>query len=467
MGTGAVAAILYSIFLLFYFAVLNSGYLFLIFIAFFQLRQVSLSEKIIDRDRSFRSGFFKPISIIIPAFNEEKTVVETVRSALSLRYPDFEVIVVSDGSTDKTIAELTRAFALQARVRDFRAELPTAPVRKIYTSADYPNLAVIDKNNGGKSDALNAGINLAQFPLICNIDSDSLIDAEALLKVTDIFVQDWRVVAAGGTIRAANGMRIEEGTIKEVSLTSNFWVRFQIIEYLRAFLFGRAGWSSLNGLMILSGAFSIFRRSAVVQAGGYLTNTIGEDMELVLRVQRTMKETQRPYRVVFLPDPVCWTQVPENYGNLQKQRRRWQRGLSESLFLNFQMFLNPQYGSVGLLSFPFFLFFEFLGPLIELSGYAVLIYALFTGLLNPSFALLFLAVAVLLGVFISVFSLLLEEIFYSSYKRTREVLILFAFAVMENLFYRQLHTWWRCLGFIDFLFKRGDWGIQTRKSFNP
>jgi cellulose synthase/poly-beta-1,6-N-acetylglucosamine synthase-like glycosyltransferase len=466
MSSGAIALIFYSIFILFYFAAINISYLCLVIIAFFELRQVAIREKIVDRDRSFRSGFFKPISIIIPAFNEEATIVETVRSTLALRYPDFEVIVVNDGSTDSTFAMLAGAFTLQESVRDFRADLPTARIRKIYTSAYYPNLVIVDKENGGKSDALNAGINLAQFPLFCNIDSDTIIDVEALLKVTDIFVKDWRVVAAGGTIRAANGMRIEGGMVKEIRLAESFWVRFQIVEYLRAFLFGRAGWSSIGGLLILSGAFSVFRRNAVVQAGGYLTNTIGEDMELVLRLQRTMKSAKRPYRVVFLPDPVCWTQVPEDYRGLKTQRRRWQRGLCESLILNFSIFLNPQYGTVGMISFPFFLFFEFLGPIIELSGYLVLIFVLATGLLNPSFALIFLAVAVVLGILLSTASLLMEEIFYRSYKNLREVLILFLFAVMENFFYRQIHSWWRFLGFIDFIFKRGGWGVQTRKSFN-
>ncbi len=465
MSSGATFIIFYSVFIILYFLAINLSYLALVFVSFFSIKKNSLADKITDREQTFKSGFFKPLSIIIPAFNEEATIADTVRSTLSLRYPDFEVIVISDGSTDRTIDELKEVFALEPGRQSYRAELKTKNIRRIYRSAYYPNLVVIDKDNGGKSDALNAGINIAQFPLFCNIDSDSLVDTSALLKITDLFVKDWRVVAAGGTIRAANGALIESGHVKAVRLTDSFWARFQIVEYLRAFLFGRAGWSSIGGLLILSGAFSVFRRKAVITAGGYRTSTIGEDMELVLRLQRTMKKIKRPYKVLFIPDPVCWTQVPESYRGLQTQRRRWQRGLAESLFLNFEMFLNPQFGNVGMISFPFFLFFEFLGPLIELSGYIILIYAIVSGLLNPPFMLLFFMAAVLLGVLLSTAALVMEEIYFRSYPRLRDILILFLFAIMENFFYRQLHTWWRFLGLIDFLFKRGGWGTLARQSF--
>lgn len=465
MSTGQVFIIFYSVFVILYFLTINLSYLVLVVISFLGIKRISLSAIIAERDLSFKSSFFKPLSIIVPAYNEEATIVETVRSTLSLRYPDFEVIVVSDGSTDNTITVLKESFSLEPGFHNYRAELTTRRINKIYRSAYYPNLVVIDKENGGKSDALNAGINISQFPLFCNIDSDSLVDTDALLKVTDLFVKDWRVVAAGGTIRAANGALIEEGRVKAIRLSKKFWVRFQIVEYLRAFLFGRAGWSSIGGLLILSGAFSVFRRKAVIMAGGYRTNTIGEDMELVLRLQRTMKSIKRPYKVLFLPDPVCWTQVPETYGGLKTQRRRWQRGLAESLFLNFEMFLNPQFGVVGMISYPFFIFFEFLGPVIEISGYLVLIYALAGGLLNLPFVVLFFSVAVLLGVLLSTAALMVEEIYYRSYPKLRDVLILFVFAIMENFFYRQIHSWWRFLGLVDFVFKRGGWGTLSRQRF--
>jgi len=466
MDTWSTIVIFYSIFVIFYFLGINGSYLLLVLISFFTLRRHGTTQKLVDRNQPFRSEFYKPLSIIIPAYNEAATIVETIRSTLNLRYPEFEVIVVNDGSTDDTLEVLKANFSLRPTARDDAVDIPCSPIHAVYSSLDYPNLTIIDKENGGKSDALNAGINLAHFPLFCNIDSDSIVDTSALLQVTDFFARDRRVVAAGGTIRAANHCRIEDGRVVEINLSPNLWVRFQIVEYLRAFLFGRVGWSAINGLPILSGAFSVFRRKAVVQTGGYRRDTVGEDMELILRLQRTMHKINREYRVIFIPDPVCWTQAPEDYRSLQTQRRRWQRGLSESLFGNFEMFLNPQYGTLGMISFPFFLFYEFLGPVIEFTGYIVFVYAIFSGLLNPPFALLFLSAAILLGILLSTAALLMEEIFFRNYPRLRDVLILFLFAVLENLFYRQLHTWWRFRGLLDFFFKPRTWGSVTRRSFN-
>ncbi len=466
MSTWVTIIIFYNIFVLFYFLGINGFYLLLVLLSYRDLRIIRGVERSADRFQAFRSDFYKPISIIIPAYNEESTIADTASSALSLRYPEFEVIIVNDGSSDRTLQVLKDRFNLEASARDFRQEIPCRYIHGVYSSTDYPNLVVVDKINGGKSDALNAGINVSQFPLFCNIDSDSLIDAGSLLKVVDLFARDWRIVAAGGTIRAANDCRIEDGKVTAVRLSPKFWVRFQIVEYLRAFLFGRAGWSALGGLMILSGAFSIFRRRAVVEAGGYRVDTIGEDMEVVLRVQRVMKKINREYRVVFLPDPVCWTQVPENYRNLQTQRRRWQRGLAESLVGNSELFLNPQYGSTGMIGYPFFLFYELLGPVFEITGYLVFFFSILTGILNPPFVILFFTAAILFGILLSTAALLMEEIYYRQYPRLRDVLTLLGFAVLENFFYRQIHAWWRFRGLLDFMFKKSTWGTLERKSFS-
>jgi len=466
MSGWAVFFIFYSVFIILYFIGLNGSYLLLVLLSFFGLRRSRITQKVSDRVQTFRSSFYKPLTIIIPAFNEETTIVDTIYSVLALQYPEFEIVIVNDGSRDNTLAVMKKQFKLRQSARSYNLDIPCGTIHNIYISADYPNLVIVDKDNGGKSDALNAGINVSQFPLFCNIDSDSVVDSAALLKVIDLFVKDRRVVAAGGTIRAANHCRIEDGHVVEARLSPRFWVRFQIVEYLRAFLFGRAGWSAIGGILILSGAFSVFRRKAVVDAGGYRPDTVGEDMELTLRIQRVMKSLKRDYRIVFLPDPVCWTQVPETYRGLRTQRRRWQRGLAESLFYNFSMFLNPQYGAVGMISFPFFFIFELLGPVIELSGYIVFLVAIYLGLLNPPFAILFLVVAILLGIMLSTSAILMEEIHFRKYPRLRDVLILFIFAILENFFYRQLHAWWRFQGLLDFLFRRRTWGTLDRYSFS-
>ena len=465
MSTWVIILIFYNIFVLFYFISINGFYLLLVLISYRGLQGQRMAERAADRYRPFRSEFYKPLTVIIPAYNEEATIVETAYSALALRYPEFEIIIVNDGSKDHTLGVLEEKFNLEEYARDFSLDIPCNTIHSIYRSKEYPHLVVVDKQNGGKSDALNAGINVSQFPLFCNIDSDSLIDADSLLKVVDLFAKDWRIVAAGGTIRAANHCSIEAGNVTGIKLSPKFWVRFQIVEYLRAFLFGRIGWSFIGGLMILSGAFSIYRRKAVVQAGGYKLDTVGEDMELVLRIQRAMKKANREYRVVFISDPVCWTQVPENYRGLQTQRRRWQRGLTESLFGNFEMCLNPQYGTTGMISYPFFLFFEFLGPVIEITGYLVFIFSVLSGIINPPFVILFLSAAILLGILLSTSALLMEELYYRSYPRLRDIFILFGFAVLENLFYRQLHAWWRIRGLIDYFFKKRTWGSLERRSF--
>ncbi|WP_205842026.1 glycosyltransferase family 2 protein [Natranaerobius trueperi] len=427
-------------------------------------------NEITDYKKTFQSEFYKPISIIVPAFNEEETIVENVKSLLALSYPEFEVVVVNDGSSDKTVDKLKKNFNLTPSSRSFERNLDTEDINNVYDSLDYPNLVVVDKDNGGKADALNAGINISQYPLICNIDADSIIEGQALLRIVEPFSQDWRVVAAGGTVRIANECTIRGGYIEQVRLSKKPLVRMQVVEYLRAFLFGRVGWASINSLLIISGAFGVFRKSHVTNAGGYSKDTVGEDMELVLKLNRLLKKSEREYRVVFLPDPVCWTQVPEDIDTLSNQRRRWQRGLGESLIMNKELFFNPRYGLLGLLAYPFFLFIEFLGPIFELLGYVVfaitLFITFFLGFPGREIILLFFITAVLMGILLSTTSIVFEEMTFRKYSSLKEKLILFLFGFLENFGYRQRHTFWRVKGIFDFLRKRKEWGQMKRTSFS-
>lgn len=448
-----------------YFFLVNGTYLFLNITAFFTLRRYWFLQDVVDHSRVFESEFYKPLSIIIPAFNEEKTIVENIYSALSLRYPEFEIVVVDDGSTDDTMKYLQDEFRLVPSARSFETPLQTSTIHQVYDSLDYPQLAVIHKENGGKADSLNAGINFSQYPLVCNIDADSLIDSTALLRIVEPFVMDKRVVAAGGTVRIANNCRVKGSQVLEVRLPKSSWSLFQLVEYLRAFLFGRVGWARLNGLLIISGAFGVFRRHHLIAAGGYRRDTVGEDMELVLRLNRMLKEQKREYRVTFLPDPVCWTQVPEDRKSLQRQRRRWQRGLGESLLMNRQIFFNPRYGLLGLVAYPFFFFVEFLGPIIEFCGYLLMLLTLLLGIGSEELFFLFFTAAVLLGILPSTLSLLLEEISYRKFVRLRDAVILFLFAMAENFGYRQINSFWRLQGLWDLLLKKKGWGIQKRERF--
>ena len=448
-----------------YFLIINGTYILLNLTAFFSIRRSWFFQSVIDYDKTFQSEFYKPLSIIVPAYNEEETIRENIKSILSLRYPEFEIVVVNDGSSDGTIEKLKEEFELIPSSKVKTSDLKTNEIKKIYKSPDYPALTVVDKENGGKADALNAGINVAQFPLVCNIDADSLIDGQALLKVVEPFTNDWRVVAAGGSIRIANDCKIQSGEVQEIKLSRKPLVIFQVVEYLRAFLFGRVGWAAINSLLIISGAFGVFKRKYLVQAGGYSTDTVGEDMELVLKLNRFMKSSERNYKVVFLPDPVCWTQVPEDTKTLGKQRARWQRGLGESLLKNKEMFLNPRYGLKGLVAYPFFVFVEFLSPIFEFVGYSVILLSLILGIGNWQLYGLFFISAILMGILLSSLSILFEELTFRKYTDLKDILILFAYSILENLGYRQLHTWWRLMGIWGLIRGETEWGEQKRKKF--
>ncbi len=407
-----------------------------------------------------------PISILAPAYNEAETIVDSVRSLLSQRYPAFDVIVINDGSSDATLKELTRAFALEPSRRESEGILGHAPVRSAYGSAQHPNLLVIDKENGGKADALNSGLNYTRNAIFCSVDADSMLEPDALLRVVQPFVADpERVVAAGGTVRIANGCRVRCGRVAEYRLPRNPLALMQTIEYMRAFLMARLAWSRVDALTIISGAFGLFRRSAVIDAGGYTRGLVGEDMELVVRLHRFHREQGRDYRVAFVPEPVCWTEAPESLQALSRQRRRWQRGSLETFAAHRAMLFNPRYGRVGVLGLGGMLLVDVLGPAAEVVGYLLVPLLCFVGALSIDFLLAFLAVSFVFGVAISVGSLVLEEQQLRRANRTKDLLTLTCAAVLENFGYRQLNSVWRLIGCWEWARGGRGWGEMQRKGF--
>jgi cellulose synthase/poly-beta-1,6-N-acetylglucosamine synthase-like glycosyltransferase len=448
-----------------YFVFVNGFYLLLIALSSRVVRRYARISAMTEYEGVFGTTFYKPVSVIVPAHNEQATIVHTVSSALAVRYPELEVVVVNDGSKDGTLDELIRSFSLVPSPGSVTCDIPCRPIRGLYESLTHPGLRVVDKEQGGKADALNAGINASSFPLVCNIDADSIIDVRSMVQITRPFLEDHRVVAVGGVVMPANGCDIENGEVKQVRLAKSKLARFQTVEYLRAFLFGRLGWSRLNSLMIVSGAFAIFRRTALVEVGGYRTDTVGEDMELVLRMHRVFRDKKRAYRVIFLPDPICWTQSPEDLRSLSRQRRRWHRGLAESLAKNNEIAFNPKYGGVGLVGYPFFVFCELLSPAVEMFGYVVVGVAIAYHAVNWQLGLAIMVCASLLGAIISMSALLLEARAFRKYPSLRDTLTLSAYALLECFGYRQLHSFWRCLGLIDFVRKPGAWGQPVRKAF--
>ncbi len=452
-------------FVLTYFLVINAIYLALYLISFAEIADYVRHEVFSGLAELFSSNYAPPVTVIVPAYNEQATIVDSVRSFLTLHYPLHEVVVVNDGSADDTLDVLIREFDLHESDQPVRMQLETSDIRGVYASPTE-RLVVVDKENGGKSDALNAGICTAQYPLVCCMDADIILEEDALLRVARPLVEASSVAAVGGIVRVANGSRFEKGRIIELKTPRKALPNFQIVEYLRAFIAVRTAWSRLNCLLIISGSFGMFRRRDVIAAGGYAGDTVGEDMELVTRMHRVLRENDRLYKISFVPDPVAWTEVPDTLRVLGRQRNRWHRGLIDTLFRHRKMLFNPRYGSVGLLGMPYFFLFEFLGPVVEIAGYVAFATGLTLGVINLPFAIAFFLAAVGLGVLLSSAAIFLEELRLERYPKWRDLAKLTFYGILENFGYRQLNTLWRVLAIISFARRNTEWGAMERKGFD-
>ena len=458
----------YIFFVTAYFVLVNATYSFLLIRSFREIMYYMRHNAFSNYRVIVQSELTPAVSILAPAFNEEATVVESTRSLLKLNYGKYEVIVVNDGSSDGTLEILKREFHLHPSKQLYIPVLETAPVRGIYRSSrpEYRNLTIVDKENGGKADALNVGINAARHDFVCSIDADSLLEDEALLRVMKPFLEDETVIAAGGIVRIANGCKVVNGRVIDVALSHKLLPVFQVVEYFRAFLSGRMAWHGMNGLLIISGAFGMFKRSALIEAKGYDRTTVGEDMELVTRLHKIKREKKEPYKIAFVPDPVCWTEAPESMAILARQRNRWHRGLLDTMLRHRKMLFNGRYGVIGLGAMPYFVFVELLGPVVEFLGYIAIVVMYAAGVLDVKMAVLFFVVALFYGVMFSVGAVLLEEISFQRYPRPRDLAMLLSFGVIENFGYRQLTILWRVKAFWDY-FVRGvrSWGAMQRKGF--
>lgn len=428
--------------------------------------------RIKDQRLLFKDRMLPSVSILAPAFNEQKTIVENVNSLLTLTYPEYELIVVNDGSTDETLSTLISSFNLVRVDHEVIYTLDTKNVRAVYRNSTLPKLTVVDKENGGKADALNVGINLSRMQYICAIDADSLLEPDALLKIASQLLDfSTEVPVIGGSVLPVNGCRVDHGTLVHVGVPKNALARFQAVEYVRAFMSGRLGWAALNNVLIVSGAFGLFDRKRLLEVGGYLTSssrfqkdTVGEDMELVVRIRRFLKENKIRHRVCFSFNASCWTEVPEDLHTLKRQRYRWQRGLIESLLFHRKMLFNPAYGSVGLVAMPYFFVFEMAGPFIETLGYILVVAAGLLGILNVEIALMLFVSTVLAGVLVSLMSLLTLQHHPASLS-AGDTLRLIVFAVLENFGPRQLFSLWRVGGYLNMLITASNWNKAERKGF--
>jgi cellulose synthase/poly-beta-1,6-N-acetylglucosamine synthase-like glycosyltransferase len=443
------------------FGVINIGF---VFIAWRRLVSFRRARSYTGLDDTFASPFTPGISVLVPAYNEEAGIISSVRSLLDLRYPRHEVIVVNDGSTDTTLDRLRAAFDLVPVRQAVRTQLETRRVRAAYVSRRHQNLCVLDKENGGKPDALNAGINAAAHGYVCAIDADAVLEEDALLRIVQPMIdQPDLAVACGGIIRIANGCTIEGGRVTGYGLPRNRLATMQVVEYFRAFLVARIGWDRLNCLIVISGAFGLFSRPLVEAVGGYAHGTVGEDVELVTRLQRHLRRRGERFEISFVPDPVCWTEAPETIGGLSRQRRRWQRGLAETLWRHRGMIGNPRYGWLGLLALPYFVAFELLGVLFEAVGVVVALVVFLLGAFSLGLFLSFLAVSILVSMLVSAGSVVLEEYVIHRHQRREDVARLILYAALESFGYRQLNAYWRFRGLIDVSLRKSDWGEQQRR----
>ncbi|KMY49952.1 glycosyl transferase [Peribacillus loiseleuriae] len=418
-----------------------------------------------DYQRYVDSKNMIPISIIVPAYNEEKTIVDNIKSLLALNYYEYEIIIVNDGSKDSTRDKIIEEFELIKVNQPIKVSIQTNEVLGVYRNPKYERLIFIDKLNGGKADALNAGINLSTYPIFASIDADSALENDALIKLTMMFVEHPETIAVGGIVRVSNDSVIQDGKLVEMNIPKSKVALFQIVEYLRAFLTGRTSLSKLNSILIISGAFGAFNKSVVIECGGYKVNTIGEDMDIIMKLHKKMRDEKRKYKIKFLADPICWTQVPESLKDLRVQRRRWQIGLFDSLLNYKSMIFNPKYGTVGMIVLPYYWLFELVGPVVEFLGYVFIPLAYLFGLLEFNSFLIYFIIAFLLGTTLSMGSILLEQISFRKYTTFRKTMRLVLFAFIENLGYRQLTVLFRVEGIFKIRSGRHSWGTIKRKEF--
>ncbi|ETN96540.1 hypothetical protein SAMN04487906_2925 [Zhouia amylolytica] len=445
--------------------VVLTGYILAALFSYLELRDYKRRHNFSNEMALLQANNLPSISILAPAFNEEANVIENVKSLLTLNYPSFEIVIINDGSKDETLQKLIDAFKLKRSEEPFYPSIKTKSIKGIYTSSSksLKNFKVIDKINGGKADALNAGINICSNEIICAIDVDCVLEPDALLKLAKPFLNNTKkVIAAGGIIRIANSCIIEDGKIMEVRLPQTYIARAQILEYFRAFLMGRMAWSKVDGLLLISGAFGMFDKQTVIEAGGYNPNTVGEDMELLVRMRRIMRDKKTDYKVSFVPDPLCWTEVPQSWNILYRQRNRWTRGTIETLLLHKKMLFNPKYKVLGILSMPYWLFFEWLAPIIEFTGIVVIIIFAIIGQLNLFTFLILFGVIYSFSLLFSVTALLFEEFSFQQYKKPKYIFKLIGTAMLEPFIYHPFIMWSAIKGNIDLIRGKKSWGNMSR-----
>lgn len=464
----AIDLLTYGIFI--YAVVLLLSYIGIGFFSIGETRDYMHENEFTDYRLLASSRHAPSVSILAPAYNEGATITENVRSLLSLYYSNIEIVILNDGSKDDSLQKLIDAYDLEKVSFHVDYKISTKEVRGVYKSRNpvYKKLVVVDKENGGKADALNVGINVSSNDYIVCIDVDCILEQDAILKMMKPFLEEGeeKVIASGGVVRIANSCEIKDGRLLKVHLPKNYWARLQSLEYIRAFILGRMAWARLNGLLLISGAFGAFDKDIVIKAGGYDHNTVGEDMELVVRMRRYMEERNEKYKVTYIPDPLCWTEAPVSSKILGRQRNRWTRGTIETMRFHRKMFFNPRYRLLGMLSYPYWFFFEMVAPLIEFFGMVVFILLTIFGLVNWHMFIALLVFIISFGYLYSAFAAYMEVATFNMYRRRTDMMKLLLTALTEPFIFHPFVVWSAIRGYVDMIRKKKSWGEMTRQGFS-
>ncbi|MHB9054853.1 MAG: glycosyltransferase family 2 protein [Paludibacteraceae bacterium] len=463
----------FNIFYLIYGFLLFGSYMMIGLLSAFELNYYVKKNKFFNFNNIAQFKSLPSVSIIAPCYNEEMTLVENIRSLMLMNYPGIEIIIVNDGSKDRSLQKAIETYKLIKVDKSFEYKIPTAKIRGIYQSRlkAYANLTVIDKENGGKADALNAGINISQSDLFLAIDVDCIIEPDAVFRMVKPFLEEEsgkKVIASGGVIRVANSCKIVNGQVVQVNYPTNLWARFQVLEYFRAFTLGRIAWSKINGLLIISGAFGLFDRNLVIKVGGYDKTTVGEDLELVVRMRKYMHLVEKKkYQVAFIPDPLCWTEVPTTIKILYRQRNRWTRGSIDTILKHRNMLFNKKFGRIGMVSFPYWVLFEWLAPIFEFVGLIYFMYMVSLGRIDIQFMILLMFLVFSFSMAFSSLAIFYEIRTYHRYKGLQFLLTVFSTSILEMIIFHPLNVLFAVSGNFDYFFrkKKKGWGNMTRTGF--
>jgi cellulose synthase/poly-beta-1,6-N-acetylglucosamine synthase-like glycosyltransferase len=443
-------------------------YILLTLLSFYAIKKHVNAKNFIREEVLVNSTYLPGVSVVAPAFNEEANIIFNVKSLLSLNYPNFEVIIINDGSTDKTLEKLIREFELTKIDFYYKEHIKTQPVRGHYKSTNplYSHLLVVDKENGGsKADASNAGINSSRFLLFLCTDVDCILKKDTILKLAKPFIEsEGRVIASGAGIRIANSCEVDDGFLAKVHFPTKMFPRFQELEYIRSFMFGRMAWTQLNGLLLVSGGLGMFDKKTVIEAGGYWHKSLGEDMELITRMRKLMYNKKQKFEIKYIPESLCWTEVPGNAKDLVKQRSRWGRGLLQTLAMHKGMLFNPKYGRTGFMILPYFLLFEFLVPIVEFMGLIVLLLGIF--FLNVDFVFL-LNITLFVYLFyltVTMIAIFFDELLYKNYANLKEIGSLILISMVEPIFFHPINTYSYLKGYFNFIVNnKQKWGTLKRQ----